>query len=62
MNDMDRRDWETAEQFRDECERMRDVIEALEKAERAGTPKEAVIVLADECGVGEFYRKHHTTT
>lgn len=52
---MDRHDWETAEQFRDECERMRQVIEALEAAERAGTPKEHVITLAYEAGVGSIY-------
>lgn len=51
-------DW-AAEQYRDECERMRSIIESLEAAEKAGTPREVVITLADECGVGEFYRKHH---
>jgi hypothetical protein len=53
-------DWQ-AEQFRDECERMRAIVESLERAEKAGTPRETVIHLADECGVGEFYRKHEPT-
>lgn len=48
-----------AEQFRDECERQRAIVESLERAVQAGTPHEAVITLADECGVGDFYRKHH---
>jgi hypothetical protein len=54
-------DWQ-AEQFRDECERMRAIVESLERAEKAGTPRETVIHLADECGVGEHYRKHHNPT
>jgi hypothetical protein len=32
-------DWQ-AEQFRDECERMRAIVESLERAEKAGTPRE----------------------
>ena len=48
-----------AEQFRDECERIRQIVKSLEEAEQHGTPHETVNLLADECGVGEFYRKHH---
>lgn len=54
-------DWQ-AEQFRDECERLRAVMEALEQAEKNGTPHEMVLILARECGAGEFYTKHHEPT
>jgi hypothetical protein len=57
MND----DWQAA-QFADECERFRAVVESLEIAEKSGTPHEVVLLLARECGAGEFYRKHHPTT
>jgi hypothetical protein len=52
----------SAEQWRDECERMRAIVQSLEAAEKAGTPREALIVLADESGVGALYRKHHEPT
>jgi hypothetical protein len=52
MSEMD--SWQ-AEQFRDECERMRAAVEALEAAAKAGTPKEALDVLAYEAGVGSIY-------
>lgn len=55
MND----EWQ-AEQWRDECERLRAVVEALEIAEKSGTPHEVVLLLASECGAGETYRKHTT--
>jgi erythromycin esterase-like protein len=48
-------DW-TSAQWADECARMKQTIEALEAAERAGTPKEHLIVLAHEAGVGEIFR------
>jgi hypothetical protein len=54
MSDMD--NWQ-AEQFRDECERMRQTVEALEAAARAGTPKEYIDILAYESGVAEIYNK-----
>ena len=53
-----RSDWQ-AEQFKDECERLRQTIEALEAAEKAGTPREALETLAYEAGVAEQYRKQH---
>lgn len=46
-------------QHADELARQQQIMSALEAAEKAGTPHETVILLADECGVGEFYRKHH---
>ncbi len=46
-----------AEQYRDECERIRSIIASLEAAQRAGTPREAITTLADESGVGEVWRK-----
>lgn len=52
-------DWQ-AQQFADECQRFREVIEALEIAEKSGTPHEVVLILARECGAGEFYAKHTT--
>jgi hypothetical protein len=48
-------DWQAA-QFRDECERLRSVIEALETAEKSGTPHETVMLLASECGAAKFYK------
>lgn len=50
-------DWQ-AWQFADECARIRQTIEALEKAAQSGAPKETLIILADESGVGEIWRKH----
>jgi hypothetical protein len=50
-------DWQAA-QFADECQRLREVMEALEVAEKSGTPREMVLILARECGAGEFYQKH----
>ena len=47
-------DWQ-ALQFKDECERLREIVEALEVAEKSGTPHEVVQLLARECGAGEFY-------
>ena len=58
----DQHDFETAEQFRDECERLRQTIEALEAAEKAGTPREALETLAYEAGVSEQFKKSHTQT
>lgn len=55
--EMSEHDWQAA-QYADECERMKQVVRALEQAEHSGTPHEMVLILADECGVGEFYRKH----
>lgn len=49
-------DW-AAEQFRDECERMKQTLEALEAAAKAGTPKDALDILATEAGVGNLYRR-----
>lgn len=57
MSDMD--NWQAA-QFADECQRLREVMEALEIAEKSGTPHEVVLTLARECGAGEFYAKHTT--
>ena len=51
-------DWQ-AEQSRDECERLRQALEALEAAEKAGTPREALETLAYEAGVAEQYLKRH---
>ncbi len=59
MSDYD--DWTWA-QYSDECERIRTVLEALEQAEKSGTPHETVLLLASECGAGEFYRKQHDPT
>ncbi len=53
---MSEQDWSAA-QWQDECERMRMTIEALEAAERAGTPREHIITLAHEAGVGEIFNK-----
>lgn len=52
---MTEHDWQTAEQFRDELERMRQTLEALEAAERAGVSKEHIETLAYESGVGSYY-------
>jgi hypothetical protein len=49
-------DWSAA-QWQDECERMRQTIEALEAAERAGVDRQHIITLAHESGVGEIYFK-----
>lgn len=53
MSDLD--DWQ-AEQWRDECERIRGIVELLEIAEKSGTPHEVVLSLARECGAGEIYK------
>ncbi len=53
---MSEQDWSAA-QWQDECERMRMTIEALEAAEQAGTPREHIITLAHEAGVGEIFNK-----
>ena len=52
-------DWQAA-QWRDECEKFRQIMEALETAAKSGTPHETVLFLARECGAGEFYQKHMT--
>lgn len=52
---MDMHDWQ-AQQFADECERLRQIVEALEAAEHAGTPPEALIVLAQEAGASNYYQ------
>jgi hypothetical protein len=52
---MDERDSWQAAQWADECARMKRVVEALEAAEKAGTPREEIIVLASECGVASIY-------
>ena len=49
-------DWQ-AWQFRDELERMRAAIEALEAAEKAGTPREALETPAYEAGVSEYLKR-----
>ena len=56
----DMRDWQ-AWQFADECARIKDILQALEAAEAAGTPHETVILLAQECGVGAEYQKEKRT-
>lgn len=49
----------SAWQHADELARQQQIVAALEAAEQAGTPHEVVITLADECGVGDIYRKHY---
>lgn len=44
------------EQHQAEQERIQMTLEALEAAERAGTPKEHIITLAFEAGVGSIYK------
>lgn len=56
---MSNREWEEAEQRRDEEERMQQCLEALKAAERAGTPKEYIEILAYESGVGSFYNRRN---
>lgn len=56
MTEMD--DWQAA-QFRDECQRIKQVLDALEEASRAGASRESLETLAVEAGVGEIYRKEH---
>lgn len=52
MSDIER-EW----QRQDEEARMQQAIEALEKAERAGTPKDAIDILAYEAGIAEIYNR-----
>jgi hypothetical protein len=54
MSDME--DWQAA-QWADECARMKQIVDALESAERAGTPKDVIDLLAYEAGVGEIYNQ-----
>jgi hypothetical protein len=54
--DMSDYEYWSAEQFKDECERLREIVEALEAAEKAGTPVDALIVLAMESGVSNYYK------
>jgi hypothetical protein len=51
-------DWQAA-QHADELNRFLEVVHALEVAEKSGTPHEVVLLLANECGAGDFYRKHY---
>ena len=44
------------EQQEAEAERIQMTLEALEAAERAGTPHEFIVVLAYEAGVGSIYQ------
>lgn len=48
--------WQAA-QHRDECVRRERALQALKAAEAAGTPREDVIVLAYECGLGRDYEE-----
>lgn len=50
-------DWQAA-QHADELNRLQAVVQALEEAERHGTPHEVVLLLARECGAGEAFPKH----
>lgn len=52
MNDYDT--W-SAWQHADELLRQERALDALKLAELAGTPREALIVLADEAGIGTLY-------
>jgi hypothetical protein len=49
-------DWQ-ALQRRDDEIRQQDILAALEAAEKAGTPREHIITLAYESGVGELYNQ-----
>lgn len=49
-------DWQ-AQQQQDEAQRQQRALEALQAAERAGTPREDLIVLAYEAGVGSIYER-----
>lgn len=49
-------DWEAMQQA-DEGARIEETLRALEAAEKAGTPREHIITLAHECGVGSIYCK-----
>lgn len=51
-----------AYQHADELLRQEQILAALKVAEKHGTPRDMVITLADECGVGELYRKHTKDT
>lgn len=51
----ERDDWQEW-QHRDECLRQQDIMAALKAAEERGVPRDQLIILADESGVGEFYR------
>lgn len=59
MREDDDCDWQSA-QHADELNRQQMAVEALLEAQRHGTPREAVLLLADEAGIGHFYRKHYT--
>lgn len=54
-------DWQ-AWQRQDELNRQQDILAALKVAEEAGVPREYIIVLAHEAGVGELYRSNLNRT
>jgi hypothetical protein len=52
-------DWQ-AWQRCDEERRQQEILAALQAAEQAGVPREHIITLAYESGVGEIYNKEAT--
>jgi hypothetical protein len=47
-------DMERAEQFRDECERIRQCVQVLEAAQTRPLTKDEIQILADEAGVNRY--------
>jgi hypothetical protein len=46
-------EWQ-AEQFRDECERIRQCVQVLEAAQTRPLTKDEIQILADEAGVNRY--------